>query len=539
MWATARTVSLVGAVGHVIEVQVDVSQGVVATSLVGRPDVAINEARDRCRSAVLNSRFTWPSSRRITISLSPADIPKHGPHFDLAIAVGVLAAGDEGFPGRVLDGAVFVGELSLDGRIRCVPGVLPMTMAAAARGIRRVYVPEPQVQEAALVPEMEVCGLRSLAQLVAVLTGREVPEAPPVEPLTGQSLLSWRGEDALAEVDLADVRGMADARYALEVAAAGGHSLMLSGPKGSGKTTLAERLPTLLPDLGADESLEVTAIRSLAGTLPRDAQRLSRPPFRAPHHSATRTAVLGGGTGRVRPGEVSKAHLGVLFLDEFPLFASDIIEALREPLESGQVSVARGEEEATYPARAIVVFACNPCKCGEFAADVVDNHCTCGAAELRHYQNRVSGPVADRVDITRHVDRTPEWQLQDPLEAPEPSAAVRARVTDARARQAARLAGTPWRLNAHVPGPVLSRQWPLPRRASELLNGELAAGRLTRRGATRVHRLAWTVADLRDADLPGVEEVLVALRLRTGQPLQLTALPQPQLRGLPATGTDR
>ncbi|HET8562046.1 MAG TPA: YifB family Mg chelatase-like AAA ATPase [Marmoricola sp.] len=539
MWASARTVSLIGAEGHVIEVQVDVSQGVVATSLVGRPDVAINEARDRCRTAVLNSRFDWPSTRRITISLSPADIPKRGPHFDLAIAIGVLAAGDPEFPRSALEGAVFIGELSLDGRIRCVPGVLPMTMAAATRGIRRVYVPEPQAEEAALVPDVEVCGLRSLAQLVAVLIGAEVPEAPPVEPLADHSLLSWRGEDAHAEVDLADVKGMADVRYALEVSAAGGHSLLLSGPKGSGKTTLAERLPTLLPDLGPDEALEVTAIQSLAGILPRDGRLVSRPPFRSPHHSATRSAVLGGGTGRVRPGEVSKAHLGVLFLDEFPFFSSDIIEGLRQPLESGQVSVTRGDEEATYPARAIVVFACNPCRCGEFSGNVSDDQCRCGSAELRRYQNRVSGPVADRVDITRHVDRTSQARRNDALEVPEPSASVRVRVAAARARQAARLAGTPWRLNAHIPGPVLSRHWPLPGAVARTLGDAVGAGKLTRRGATRVHRLAWTVADLRDLDRPGPEELEVALQLRTGQPLPMAVLPTAQLRSVPATGTDR
>lgn len=539
MWASARTVSLIGAEGHVIEVQVDVSQGVVATSLVGRPDVAINEARDRCRSAVLNSRYDWPSTRRITISLSPADIPKRGPHFDLAIAIGVLAASDPDFPRPVLDGAVFLGELGLDGRIRCVPGVLPMTMAAAARGIRRVYVPEPQAEEAALVPDVEVCGLRSLRQLVAVLTGTEVPDAPPVEPMTDHALLSWRGETAGDEVDLADVRGMADPRYALEVSAAGGHSLLLSGPKGSGKTTLAERLPTLLPDLSPDEALEVTAIASLAGILPRDGRLASRPPFRAPHHSATRAAVLGGGTGRVRPGEVSKAHLGVLFLDEFPFFAVDIIEGLRQPLESGQVSVARGEEEATYPARAIVVFACNPCKCGGFSGAAAESTCRCGTTELRRYRNRVSGPVADRVDITRHVERASDWQRQDQLELPESSATVRARVAAARARQAARLAGTPWRLNAHVPGPTLTRQWPLPGPVARRLADEVAAGRLTHRGATRVHRLAWTVADLRALDRPGADELDTALQLRTGVPLSSGALPEPRLRPVPATGTDR
>ncbi|MCW2846493.1 MAG: ATP-binding protein [Marmoricola sp.] len=368
MVATTHTVSLQGAIGHVVDVQVDLSDGLVGTSLVGRPDTSITEARDRCRAAVRNSRFTWPNTRRTTILLSPADLPKRGPHFDLAIAVAVLVAADPKFPRGALEGAAMIGELTLDGRIRCVPGVLPMTMAAAARGIRTVYVPEPQLAEAKMVPGMEVFGIRSLAQVVALLQGEtEVPEAPEVEELSGAPLISWRGEERLEELDMSDVLGMADARYAVEVAAAGGHHLMLTGPKGSGKTTLAERIPGLLPDLSDDESLELTAVHSLCGTLPAGAARIVRPPFRAPHHSASRTGILGGGTGRVRPGEVSKAHLGVLFLDEFPLFPTDVVEALREPLEAGEISISRGEEDATYPARAMFVFACNPCKCGQAA----------------------------------------------------------------------------------------------------------------------------------------------------------------------------
>ena len=366
MVATTHTVSLQGAVGHVVDVQVDLSQGLITTALVGRPDASINEARDRCRAAVKNSGFDWPTTRRVTVLLSPTDLPKRGPHFDLAIAVAVLAASLDTFPQAGLRNAAMIGELTLDGRIRCVPGVLPMTMAAAARGVETVYVPEPQSAEAAMVPGMRVFGVRSLGQVIALLTGDPVPEAPEVEPLSGSPLLTWRGEERLEDLDMADVLGMPDARYAVEVAAAGGHHLMLTGPKGSGKTTLAERIPSLLPDLSDEESLELTAVHSLSGALPAGASRLTRPPFRTPHHSASRTGILGGGTGRVRPGEVSKAHLGVLFLDEFPLFPHDVVEALREPLEAGEISISRGEEDATYPARTMFVFACNPCPCGEY-----------------------------------------------------------------------------------------------------------------------------------------------------------------------------
>ena len=393
MVATTHTVSLQGAVGHVVDVQADLSQGLIQTALVGRPDASISEARDRCKAAVKNSGFDWPATRRVTVLLSPADLPKRGPHFDLAIAVAVLAAATKDFPVDSLVGAAMIGELTLDGRLRCVPGVLPMTMAAAARGLQTVFVPEPQTAEAAMVAGVRVFGVRSLAQVMALLNGEsEIPEAPEVEPMSGSALLTWRGEERLEDLDMADVIGMADTRYAIEVAAAGGHHLMLTGPKGSGKTTLAERIPGLLPDLTDDESLELTAVHSLCGALPAGASRLTRPPFRAPHHSASRAGILGGGSGRVRPGDVSKAHLGVLFLDEFPLFPRDVVEALREPLEAGEISISRGEEDATYPARTMFVFAQNPCPCGEYHPYSRDHHCTCREVKRREYRAKISGP---------------------------------------------------------------------------------------------------------------------------------------------------
>jgi magnesium chelatase family protein len=521
--ATARTITLQGANGHLIDVQVDVAQGVVKTAMVGRPDASISEARDRCRAAVTNSGFDWPATRRVTILLSPADLPKRGPHFDLAIAVAVLAASGA-VPRDALAGVVFVGELTLDGRLRAVPGVLPMAMAASARGITCVVVPEPQAEEAAMIPDMTVLGARSLAQVVAMLSGDPVPDAPPVQPLVSGPLLSWRGEDRISQVDLCDVMGMAEAKYALEVAAAGGHHLLLSGPKGAGKTTLAERLPGLLPDLTLEEALEVSAVYSLAGCLPPGQAVMTRPPFRAPHHSATRTGILGGGTGRVHPGEVSRAHAGALFLDEFPLFHADIIEGLREPLESGEVTIARGDEIATFPARTMFVLACNPCPCGEYHPTNRDNRCTCLEVQRREYRRKVSGPIADRIDIVRHVEPLTTVDREDRLTRRESSPAVRARVADARERQARRYSGTGWRLNSAVPGPVLRERWPLPETAEKLVDDRVYAGHLTRRGATRVHRLAWTVADLRGVAAPGVPEVDTALRLRTGEPLMLSSV---------------
>jgi magnesium chelatase family protein len=526
-FATARTVSLQGALGHVIDVQTDVSPGQVGTTLVGRPDASIQEARDRCRMAIINSSLIWPATKRITILLSPADLPKRGTHFDLAIACSVLAA-DGRLPGAALDGAALIGELTLDGGLRSVPGVLPMVLAAADRGIRRVFVPEPQAAEAAMVPGMSVLGMRSLAQVVAELRGEEVPEADPVAAASGSRLLSWRGEERMEEVDLADLMGLADARFAIEVAAAGGHHLMLSGPKGAGKTTIAERIPTLLPDLTAEEALELTALHSLAGVLDPGAEMIRRPPFSAPHHDASKASLIGGGSGQVRPGAVSLAHAGVLFLDEFPLFRSDVIEALRQPLESGDVVIARTDEQVRLPARGMVVLACNPCPCGDFSPAAANNRCTCKEVARRDYRNKITGPVADRVDILRHVEPLQPFERNDRFARPEDSASVRLRVTQARRRQADRYADAGWRLNAHVPGAALRDSWPLDEAGRDRLDGDIYDAKITSRGAVRVHRLAWTVLDLqcpRDPGRrPGVSEVETALALRRGDPLPLAAL---------------
>lgn len=519
--ATAHTVSLHGALGHLIDVQADVSAGQVTFVMVGRPDQSLREGADRCRMAIVNSGLGWPSTKRITVLLSPADLTKRGPHYDLPIAVAVLAA-DGTIPARALADTAFVGELTLSGGLRSVPGVLPMALAAADRGIRTIFVPEPQLPEATMVPGLSVIGVRSLEQVVAELCGEQVPSAPPVAPMSGSRLLSWRGQERLEEVDLADLRGMADAKFAAEVAAAGSHALQLTGPKGAGKTSLAERIPSILPDLTPEESLELTALHSLAGALEPGDGLLTRPPYSAPHHDASKTSIVGGGSGQVRPGEISRAHAGVLFLDEFPLFRTDIIEALRQPLESGDVTIARRDESVTLPARGMLVLACNPCPCGNYAVKAGRVQCTCRPQQIRDYQTKLTGPLVDRVDITRQVTGLQAADGHGP--APEGSDAVRARVAAARARQHARYEGCGWRLNGQVPGPVLRERWPLPDAARRTLDEALYAGRLSSRGAVRVHRLALTVADLASVATgtevaPGAEEVATALRLRTGEPL--------------------
>ena len=516
--ATTPSIALDGATGHLVDVQVDVSPGQAGLTLVGRLDLSVNEAPHRCRMAIHNTHLHWPATKRVTILFSPSDLPKRGTSFDLAMALAVLKA-DGQLGSADVTGSVFIGELTLTGGLRAVPGVLPMVLAASQRGIRRVFVPEPQAHEAALVPDIEVLGVRSLGQVVAELCGEDVPEAPPVAPMSGARLLAWRGDARLDEVDMEDVLGMAEARFATEVAAAGGHHLLLSGPKGCGKTTLAERIPTILPDLTTQEALELTALHSLAGALKEGDGLIRRPPFSAPHHDASKTAIVGGGTGRVRPGEISRAHCGVLLLDEFPLLRTDVIDALRQPLESGEVTVARGDESVTFPARGLVVFAANPCPCGDFHPRAGHNRCRCRSKQIQDYQARVRGPITDRIDIVRHLEPLQPHDARDQLVRPESSLVVRARVEAARRRQADRYRDRSWRLNGQVPGPVLSRDWPLLREAQDLLDAQMYDGKLSRRGATRVHRLAWTVADLAGRERPTVEDTEAALALRSGAPL--------------------
>lgn len=521
--ASTPTIALVGASGHLVDVQVDVSPGQPGLTMVGRSDLSLNEAPHRCRMAVHNTNLHWPSTKRVTILLSPSDLHKRGTHFDLAIALAVLKA-DGQLPEADLGSSVFIGELTLDGGLRSVPGVLPMVLAAVDRGIHRVFVPEPQAHEATMVPGVTVFGMRSLGQVVAELSGEEVPEAPPVAPMSGSRLLSWRGQERLDEVDLVDVLGMQEARYAVEVAAAGGHHLLLSGPKGCGKTTLAERIPTILPDLNVQESIEVTALHSLAGALQEGDGLIRRPPFSAPHHDASKASIVGGGTGRVRPGEISRAHCGVLLLDEFPLLRTDVIDALRQPLESGDVTIARGDDAVTFPARGLVVFAANPCPCGDYRADAGGNRCTCLERHRKDYQRRIRGPITDRIDITRHLTALQPHDAHDRWARPESSATVRERVAAARLRQEARYRGRAWRLNGHTPGAALAQEWPLTREAQTVIDDQMYDGKLSRRGATRVHRLALTIADLRGADVPSVADTDTALALRQGLPLMSAAM---------------
>ncbi|MEU3249494.1 YifB family Mg chelatase-like AAA ATPase [Streptomyces sp. NPDC006997] len=528
--AFARTcsVALVGVEGVVVEVQADLEPGVAAFTLVGLPDKSLIESRDRVRAAVVNSGAEWPQ-KKLTVGLSPASVPKAGSGFDLAVACAVLGAGERIDP-RVLADIVMIGELGLDGRVRPVRGILPAVLAAADAGYEQVVVPECAAAEAALVPGVSVLGVRSLRQLIAVLADEPVPDEEPDDPGRPDPLLAALrvpGTGAATGMhsggaarhdqghDLADVVGQRSARTAVEVAAAGGHHLFLEGPPGAGKTMLAERLPGLLPPLTRQESLEVTAVHSVAGLLPAGEPLIDTAPYCAPHHSATMQALVGGGPGSARPGAVSLSHRGVLFLDETPEFSSHALDALRQPLEAGHVVIARSAGVVRFPATFLMVLAANPCPCGRFSR--TDDFCECPPAAIRRYQARLSGPLLDRVDLRVEVDRVTRAEF-DAGARGESTATVADRVRGARDRAAARLAGTPWRTNSEVPGRELRSRWRAVSGAMDEAERSLERGALTARGVDRVLRVAWTVADLMGHDQPDATDVALALQLRTGVP---------------------
>jgi magnesium chelatase family protein len=507
-----RGVVLLGVDGCVVDVEAHVSNGVSGFSVVGMADKLVGEARDRCRSAFLTSGLEWPGPKN-TIGLSPAELPKKGPTLDLAIAAALLSASGQ-IPKEVVAQWINVGELSLDGRLRPVRGALVMALAAARAGVKHLIVPAANVQEAQLVSDLEVHGVRTLAGFVALARGDAPPEVELLdesEPVVDGSNIP--SSDSIP--DLIDVRGQVEARAALEIAAAGGHHLAMVGEPGIGKTLLAARLPGLLPALDEKSSVEVTSIHSVAGRPVPSGQLMTTAPFEAPHHTATYASLVGGGSTMPRIGMVSLAHRGVLFLDEAPEFRPAALEALRQPLESGVMVINRAGFNVSLPARFQLVLAMNPCPCG-YATSGAASRCTCSSLQRRTYLSRVSGPLMDRVDVRVSLSRPTLAELHFGSEGAESTMVVAARVRSARERAARRLAQTPWILNNDVPGPELRRRFPMSAAAVEPLNTALLRGHLSPRGADRVARVAWTVADLAGHDQPTSNDVCVALAHRDG-----------------------
>ncbi|GAA0457959.1 hypothetical protein Ade02nite_07170 [Paractinoplanes deccanensis] len=501
-YARVLCVGLVGMAGHLVEVEADLSPGLPAVVLTGLPDTALHEARDRVRAAVVNSGRSWPN-RRITVNLLPAALPKHGSAFDLAIAAALLTGAGE-LPSRPLEGVVVLGELGLDGAVRPVRGVLPMVAAAVGAGIDQVIVPLANAREATVVPGVTVRAVDSLHRLVDFVHAKgELLDPPPPAPAV-----------PAPGPDMADIVGQELGRYGLEVAAAGGHHLALFGPPGAGKTMLAERLPSILPELDDAAALEVTSLQSIAGELPPHGGLVRRPPFQAPHHTASTAALVGGGSGLARPGALSLAHRGVLFLDEAAEIRSSTLQALRQPLETGRVVLGRANGTTRYPARVQLVMAANPCPC---ASPAGDQHCTCTPLVRRRYLARLSGPLLDRIDIRLTLPPLTAAQLLTVTTPATPSAVVAERVVKARAAAAARWTEGGWRVNAEVPGSQLRQKpWRLPTADTAELKKALDMGLLSARGFDRVLRLAWTIADLDGLGRPARDEVMEALQLRTG-----------------------
>ncbi len=494
--AQVHGVVLWGVTGALVTVEVEVSDGLPSVGVIGLPDASVGESRWRARSAIECTGGRWPN-RRVTISLTPAEIPKHGAGMDLPIAIGVLAASDQ-LPGVDLAGTTFIGELGLDGRLRATRGALAGALAARDGGLARVIVAADCFAEIARLPGIAVAGAEGLAQVLAILRG--------ADPGSMRTLSTPESEQA--QPDLADVRGHAHARFALSVAAAGGHHMAMVGPPGVGKTLLAERLPGILPDLDDHEAIEVAAIHSVAGLSRAD---FRRPPYRAPHHSASSAALLGAAAGhRVRPGAVTLAHRGILFLDEAPEFARPSLEGLRQPMESGEVALHRAGWSGLLPAAFQLVLAANPCPCGQRSGTGAG--CSCPPQAVRRYAARLSGPLLDRVDIRLRITQPAVAELAS-SEPGDSSALTRERVVAARDRARSRYASQPWSTNAAVPAAHLRRHWPPDDAGAELL-ADVEKGAVNLRGVDRVLRMSWTVADMAGRGRPGRAEVATALGLR-------------------------
>ncbi len=491
----------IGVEGHLIEVEGHVSDGIISMNVTGLADTSINESKDRVRAAMINTGCNWPQ-RRITVGLSPASLPKHGSSLDLPIAVAIAAA-DNQIPNVAQGSTLFFGELSLDGRVRQVPGALLAVISARQMGCTRIVLSVQDAHIAHLVNDIEVIGVSHLSQVLNLCGGSfQVHEFEE----NSNTLID---EVESSPFDFSQVKGQEWGKFACEVAAAGGHHLAILGPPGVGKTLLAQRLPSILPKLTKSEALEVAAIRSATS---KNSNLNFEPPFAAPHHTSSYTSLIGGGSGVPVIGLITQAHRGVLFLDEAPEFAMNVLDALRQPLESGNVSIARRTFKLELPALFQLVLAANPCPCGH----ALDPHgrCQCTPTQRRRYLGRISGPLMDRVDIRVVVDPPSAVDLDYNSPPAEDSNSIRKRVENARVNSQRRLSNTVWKKNAEIPSSAIRELFPLRGDANQKLNQFFTTSRTSARGVDRIARLAWTVADLNNHQSPELSDVETAIKLR-------------------------